>query len=75
MRCIVRSLFIVREGRKKRVRLVQDNDSKVQIRIVNCFRDAKTGKMKYETVESVDVVEAKPEEVTAVIRKAISGAK
>jgi hypothetical protein len=73
VRWTVRSLFLVREGRKKRVRLLKETDDKIQIRIVSASRDAKTQKMTYETVETLDVVEAKPEEVVAAIRKMLSG--
>ena len=73
MRWTVRSLFLVREGRKKRVRLLQQTDDKVQIRIVKAGRDAKTQKMTYETVETLDVIEAKPEEVVLAIRKMLTG--
>jgi len=73
VRWTVRSLFLVREGRKKRVRLLQQTDDKVQIRIVKAGRDAKTQKMTYETVETLDVIEAKPEEVVLAIRKMLTG--
>lgn len=69
MRWTVRSLFLVREGRKKRVRLLPATDDKVQIRIVRAGRDLKTQKMTYETVETLDVIEAKPEEVVQALRK------
>jgi hypothetical protein len=56
--------------RRKYVRLVQENDSKVIVRIIAADRN-KDGKMEYTTVDSFEVSEAKPEEVYAVCKEAI----
>lgn len=63
----------MREGRKRKVRILTDTADKIQIRVVSSTRDAKTDKIKYTTEGSIDVVEAKPEEVLTAIRKALSG--
>jgi len=68
---IINSLWLVRERRKKTVRLVTENDNKVQVRVVSASRDPKTQKMVYETFDSFDVVEGKPDEVFAVCKEAI----
>jgi hypothetical protein len=53
------------------VRLITETDNKVQVRIVEASRDAKTGKMKYETFDSFDVADAKPDDVFATCKEAI----
>jgi hypothetical protein len=73
VRCIIKSVFVVREGRKRKVRILQDTSDKIQIRVVSATRDAKTDKIKYTTEGSIDVVEAKAEEVLTAIRKALGG--
>lgn len=55
------------------MRILTDTADKIQIRVVSSTRDAKTDKIKYTTEGSIDVVEAKPEEVLTAIRKALSG--
>lgn len=53
------------------MRLVQENDSKITVRVVTASRDPKTGRMGYVTFDSFDVAEAKPEEVYAACKEAI----
>jgi hypothetical protein len=67
----VRTLWLVRERRIKPVRVITENDSKVTVRIVSANRDAKTNKMVYETFDSIDLSDAKPEEVFAVCKEAL----
>lgn len=55
------------------MRILQDTSDKIQIRVVSATRDAKTDKIKYTTEGSIDVVEAKAEEVLTAIRKALGG--
>lgn len=72
MQAIVRTLFFVREGRTKKVRVITENDSKVSVIIVEVKRD-KDGKMKRKTVDSVDIAEATGEEVASFVNKALTG--
>jgi hypothetical protein len=72
VQAICRTLFFVREGRKKKVRVITENDSKVSVIIVEVKRD-KDGKMKRKTVDSHDVAEATGEEVSAFVYKALTG--
>jgi hypothetical protein len=53
------------------VRLITENDNKVQVRIVSASRDPKTSKMKYETFDSFDVAEAEPKDVFAACKEAV----
>jgi hypothetical protein len=71
MICTVQQLWFVRERRTKPVRLVPDVADKVTIRVVTSSRDAKTGRVSYVTFDSLDVIEAKPEEIFAVCKEAI----
>ena len=57
------------------MRILADTADKIQIRVVSASRDPKTDKIKYTTEGSIDVVEAKPEEVLQAIKKAIQGGK
>ena len=53
------------------MRLVPDVADKVTIRVVTSSRDAKTGRVSYVTFDSLDVIEAKPEEIFATVKEAI----
>jgi hypothetical protein len=67
----IRSLWLVRERRKKPVRLVQDDANLVTVRIITATRDPKTNRITYATFDSFGVAEAKPEEVFATCKEAI----
>lgn len=69
---LVRSLFFVRERRTKKVRVIQDNDSKVLVRFINAKRN-KEGKMEYKTVSTLEVGDADAAEVSQFVEKAITG--
>ncbi len=72
MRATVRSLFLVREGRKRKVRILTENDNKIIVRILTASRD-KEGKMAYKTFDSIEIGDAKPEEVYNACEKALGG--
>ena len=57
--------------RRKNVRLVPDSSDKITIRVVTSSRDQKTNRVTYETFDSIDVVDARPEEVFATVKEAI----
>lgn len=71
MQTLVRSLFFVREGRNKKVRVITENDSKVSINIVEISR-GKDGKLQRKTVDTIDVAEATGEQVSEFINKAFA---
>ncbi len=71
MQAIVKHLFFVREGRKKKVRVITENDSKVSVIFVEVKRD-KDGKMKRKTVDSIDIAEATGEEVSQLVTKLLT---
>ena len=56
------------------MRLAKPNDNKVVVTIKTASRDEKSGKITYETVESLDVYEAKPEQVLKVVQDALTNA-
>lgn len=69
-----RSLWFCRGERRTQVRLAKPDDNKVIVSIKSASRDPKTEKIKYETLESFDVYEAKPEEVRKVVVDALNSA-
>lgn len=83
-RVIVRSLFLVREGRIKKVRIAKEQDDKVQVIVRECKRDnrekvdgkanPKFGQMVYKTVRNIDVFEATGDEVVSVVAKGLETA-
>ena len=56
--------------RKTKVRVEAETGNKVQVITKAAVRDAKTGRFKYETVDSFNVIDATPEEVAKHVRKA-----
>ena len=57
--------------RRKKVRLEQDdNKPKIQVIVKQANRDAKTGKIVYQTLDSFNVIETTGSEVVAVVNKA-----
>jgi hypothetical protein len=59
------------ERRKKPVRLVPEVGEKITVKFIIPSRDAKTGRVAYTTFDSLDVTDAKPEEVFSVCKEAI----
>jgi hypothetical protein len=70
----IRTLFLVKERRKNRVRLAKPDDNKIAVTIRTVTRDTKTGKFKYETVETYDVFEATPAEVKEAVIRGLNAA-
>jgi hypothetical protein len=72
--CIYRSLWFCRGERRKAVRLGRQDENKIIVTIKQASRDPKTENVKYTTLESFDVYEAKPDEVRKVVVDALSAA-
>ena len=70
----IRSLFLVKERRVKTVRVGQQEVNKIQVTVKTAKRDAKDGKIKYETIETFDVFEATPQEVKEAVLRGLSAA-
>lgn len=64
----------VKERRTKPMRIEAETANKVQVITKSAVRDAKTGRIKYETVDSFNIVDATPDEVARHVRKAFSNA-
>src|SRR5208282_430735 len=64
-------LWIGRFRERRKMRLVPDSSDKITIRVVTSSRDQKTNRVTYETFDSIDVVDAKPEDVFATVKEAI----
>lgn len=58
----------------KIVKLTNPNEDRVVITIKSATRDKVTGKFSYKTEKSIDVFEAKPEEVVALVAKGLESA-
>lgn len=71
---IYRTLWFCRGERRKAVRLAKPDDNKIIVTIKQASRDPKTEAIKYTTIESFDVYEAKPDEVKKVVIDALSAA-
>ena len=56
------------------MRLAKQDDDKIAVTIKTVKRDAKTGKFKYETVETYDVFEANPAEVKEAVLRGLNAA-
>lgn len=56
------------------MKIGKPTDDKLVITVKQASRDAKTEKMKYTTIKSMDVYDAKPEEVIAAITSGIESA-
>ena len=59
---------------KNNVRISQDADAFVTVKVVESKRDVKTDKMAYSTVESLKVFDATPEQVARVVIDALKQA-
>lgn len=66
----IRSIWYVTE-RRENVRLAKQDDNKIVVIVKTAVRDAKSKKIKYETVESLDVFEAKGDDVVEVVKTAL----
>ena len=53
------------------MRLVPDVGEKITVKVIIPSRDPKTNRVTYETFDTLDVTDAKPEEVYACIKEAI----
>lgn len=71
---IYRRLWLARGERRTAVRLAKPDDNKIIVTVKQASRDPKTESIKYTTIESFDVYEAKPDEVKKVIVDALSAA-
>lgn len=71
MQTLIHSLFFVREGRKRKLRIIQDNDSKVLVRFIDAKRN-KEGKMEYVTAATIEVGDATAQEVATWFDRAMT---
>jgi 5-deoxy-D-glucuronate isomerase len=65
---------IQKGGGEKIVKLSNPNEDRIVVIVKSATRDKATGKFTYKTEKSVDVFQAKPEEVIAVIEKGLAQA-
>jgi hypothetical protein len=59
---------------KRDMRIGSKNDNRVIVTVKTATRDNKTGKITYETFDSLDVFEAGPEEVVKAVVNGLTSA-